>query len=338
MSACASPATAAPVTDPAGDMLLEVRHLKTYYPVRRGALRTQVGWVKAVDDVSFAVRRGETFGLVGESGCGKSTLGRSILRLEQPQSGQVIFDGKDVLTLSRQRMKGLRPDLQVIFQDPHSSLDPRMRVRQIIAEGLVIQGSMDRDERDKWVAQLVEMVGLQREHLDRYPHEFSGGQRQRIVIARALALRPRFILADEPVSSLDVSVQSQVLNLMVDLQKELGLTYLFIAHDLSVVEYISDRVGVMYLGKLVELASAEDIYADPRMPYTKALLSAIPGDHGGVKRDRIILQGDVPSPMNPPSGCHFRSRCWMAQQVCASDVPPLREIRPGHFAACHFAD
>jgi peptide/nickel transport system ATP-binding protein/oligopeptide transport system ATP-binding protein len=338
MSEPAQKGNAAPFTVPNQDLLLEVRRLKTYYPVRKGPLQRQANWVKAVDDISFGIRRGETFGLVGESGCGKTTLGRSIMRLEQPQSGQVMFDGEDILAISRTRLKALRQDMQVIFQDPHSSLDPRMKVRHLIAEGLVIQGTMGRDERDQWVAQLIELVGLQKEHLDRYPHEFSGGQRQRIVIARALALRPKFVLADEPVSALDVSVQSQVLNLLVDLQKEFGLTYLFIAHDLSVVEYISDRVGVMYLGKLVEIASAEDIYADPRMPYTQALLSAIPGEHAGVKRDRIILQGDVPSPINPPSGCPFRTRCWLAQDICASLVPPLREVRPDHWAACHFAD
>ena len=228
--------------------------------------------------------------------------------------------------------------MQAIFQDPHGSLDPRMTVRQLIAEGLVIQGTLRRDERDARIAVLVEVVGLRREHLDRYPHEFSGGQRQRIGIARALALRPKFVLCDEPVSALDLSVQSQVLNLLADLQREFGLTYLFIAHDLSVVEYISDRVGVMYLGRLVELASAEDLYDDPRMPYTQALLSAIPGSEQATGRKRILLTGDVPSPLNPPSGCPFRTRCWLAQDVCAQVVPPLREVKPDHFAACHFAD
>ncbi|WP_406858517.1 dipeptide ABC transporter ATP-binding protein [Alsobacter sp. KACC 23698] len=321
-----------------GETLLEIRNLRTWYPVRSGVFNQKTEWLKAVDDVSFAIRKGETFGLVGESGCGKSSLGRSIVRLERPQSGQVLFEGEDVLTASERRLKALRPHLQVIFQDPHGSLDPRMTIRQIIAEGLVIQGEAGRDERDERVEHLVRVVGLRKEHLDRYPHEFSGGQRQRIGIARALALRPKFVLADEAVSALDVSVQSQVLNLLSDLQEEFGLTYLFIAHDLSVVEYFSDRVGVMYLGKLVEVASAEDLYADPRMPYTQALLSAIPGGGQDGRQERIILRGDVPSPLNPPSGCPFRTRCWMAQDVCAQATPPLREVRPAHWAACHFAD
>jgi peptide/nickel transport system ATP-binding protein/oligopeptide transport system ATP-binding protein len=320
-----------------GDVLLELRNLRTWYPSRTGLLgRTE--WVKAVDDVSFTIKRGETFGLVGESGCGKTTLARSILRLERPQSGQVIFDGDDVLTLPPGRLKEVRRNMQAIFQDPHGSLDPRMTVRQLIAEGLVVQGTLRRDEREARIAQLVDVVGLRREHLDRYPHEFSGGQRQRIGIARALALRPKFVLADEPVSALDLSVQSQVLNLLSDLQREFGLTYLFIAHDLSVVEYLSDRVGVMYLGRLVELASAEALYDDPRMPYTQALLSAIPGSEQATGRKRIILGGEVPSPLNPPSGCPFRTRCWLAREVCAELVPPLREVKPDHFAACHFAD
>jgi peptide/nickel transport system ATP-binding protein/oligopeptide transport system ATP-binding protein len=322
----------------ASDVLLDVRNLKTYYPSRTGLLNQKIDWVKAVDDVSFSIRRGETFGLVGESGCGKSSLGRSIMRLEKPQSGEVLFEGEDILAVSQKKLKALRPNMQVIFQDPHGSLDPRMNIRQVISEGLVIQGELSRDERDDRVENLVEVVGLRKEYLDRYPHEFSGGQRQRIGIARALALRPKFVLADEPVSALDVSVQSQVLNLLSDLQQEFGLTYLFIAHDLSVVEYFSDRVGVMYLGKLVEVATAEDLYADPRMPYTQALLSAIPGTKEAGKRKRIILQGDVPSPLNPPSGCPFRTRCWLAQDICAQATPPLREVRPAHWAACHFAD
>jgi len=323
---------------PGHEVLLEVRNLKTYYPNRTGLLRRQTGWVKAVDDVSFAIRRGETFGLVGESGCGKTTLGRSILRLERPHSGEVIFEGEDVLTLSKRRLKRLRGDFQAIFQDPQGSLDPRMKVRQLISEGLVAQGALSREERNHRVEELVEVVGLRKEHLDRYPHEFSGGQRQRIGIARALALRPKFVIADEPVSALDLSVQSQVLNLLSDLQRDFGLTYLFIAHDLAVVEYFSDRVGVMYLGKLVEVASAEELYADPRMPYTQALLSAILDGKGRSRRERIILKGDVPSPLDPPSGCPFRTRCWMAEGICAETIPPLREVRPNHWAACHFAD
>ena len=319
------------------DTLLDIRNLRTYYK-RQGGWFGATEWVKAVDDVSFTIRRGETFGLVGESGCGKSTLGRSILRLEQPRSGQILFEGEDLLQLPAGRLKQARRNIQAIFQDPHGSLDPRMTVRQVIAEGLIVQGLLNRDERDARIEHLVEVVGLRREHLARYPHEFSGGQRQRIGIARALALRPKFVLADEPVSALDVSVQSQVLNLLSDLQRDFGLTYLFIAHDLSVVEYISDRVGVMYLGRLVELADAEQLYDDARMPYTRALLSAAPGSEAGTSRKRIVLTGDVPSPLNPPSGCPFRTRCWLAQDLCAIQVPALREVAPSHFAACHFAD
>jgi oligopeptide/dipeptide ABC transporter ATP-binding protein len=323
----------------AEDVLLEVCNLRTWYPSRRGALPGRgTEWVKAVDDVSFTIRRGETFGLVGESGCGKTTLGRSILRLEKPRSGQVIFEGEDVLSLPPGRLKRVRRDMQAIFQDPHGSLDPRMNVRALISEGLVVQGTMSRDERDARVSELIEVVGLRREHLDRYPHEFSGGQRQRIGIARALALRPKFVLADEPVSALDLSVQSQVLNLLADLQREFGLTYLFIAHDLAVVEYISDRVGVMYLGRLVEVATAEELYDDPRMPYTQALLSAIPGNEQATGQKRIVLTGDVPSPLDPPSGCPFRTRCWLAEDICARETPPLRAVKRDHFAACHFAD
>jgi len=260
------------------------------------------------------------------------------VRLEKPQSGEVLFDGEDVLAQSGKDLKRLRSDLQVIFQDPQGSLDPRMKVRDIIAEGLVVQGTVGRDERAHRVSELATVVGLREEHLDRYAHEFSGGQRQRIGIARAVALRPKFVLADEPVSALDMSVQSQVLNLLTELQQDFGLTYLFIAHDLSVVEYISDRVGVMYLGKLVEVAKAEELYADPRMPYTQALLSAIPGNKLPGRRERIVLTGEVPSPLDPPSGCRFRTRCWMAQSVCAAEVPVLREVRPDHWAACHFAE
>ena len=316
--------------------LIEIQNLKTYYPSRSGMLKQRTEWVKAVDDVSFSIKRSETFGLVGESGCGKSTLGRSILRLEKPTSGRIMFEGEDVGAASGARLKAMRPNLQAIFQDPHGSLDPRMNVRQIISEGLAIQGTLGRAERDDRVERLIEVVGLRKEHLNRYPHEFSGGQRQRIGIARALALRPKFIVADEPVSALDLSVQSQVLNLLSDLQREFGLTYLFIAHDLAVVEHISDRVGVMYLGKLVELAATEELYANPLMPYTRALLSAVPGSRGGRKRERIILKGEMPSPINPPSGCPFRTRCWLAEERCARVAPALREIRPGHWAACHF--
>lgn len=321
-----------------GDTLLEIRDLRTYYKPRGGWTGRGGLVIKAVDGVSLSIKRGETFGLVGESGCGKSTLGRSILRLERPQSGQILFEGEDLLTLPARQMRQVRRDIQAIFQDPFGSLDPRMTVRQQIAEGLIVQGLLGRDERNARIVELIDRVGLMREHLDRYPHEFSGGQRQRIGIARALALRPKFVLADEPVSALDVSVQSQVLNLLTELQREFGLTYLFIAHDLSVVEYISDRVGVMYLGRLVEFASAERLYDDPRMPYTRALLSATPGSERTTGRRRIVLTGDVPSPLDPPSGCPFRTRCWLAQDLCSVETPALREVEPDHFAACHFAD
>jgi oligopeptide/dipeptide ABC transporter ATP-binding protein len=336
-----APSARGPGADDRGtteDVLLDVRNLKTYYPSRSGLLGRTHAWVRAVDDVSFSIRRGETFGLVGESGCGKSTLGRSVVRLEKPRSGQVFFEGEDVLAKKGGDLKRMRRDLQVIFQDPQGSLDPRMKVRDIIAEGLVWQGTMGRDDRADRVSELASLVGLREEHLDRHAHEFSGGQRQRIGIARALALRPKFVLADEPVSALDMSVQAQVLNLLRDLQQDFGLTYLFIAHDLAVVEYISDRVGVMYLGKLVEVATAGDLYADPRMPYTQALLSAVPGTAGAGRRERIVLGGEVPSPLNPPSGCRFRTRCWKAESICAEETPVLREVVPDHWAACHFAE
>jgi oligopeptide/dipeptide ABC transporter ATP-binding protein len=320
-----------------GDNLLEVRNLKTYYPVLGGILRRRIGWVKAVDDVSFAIKQGETLGLVGESGCGKTTVGRSIIRLLKPLAGEVRFEGKDILKLPSDEMKKVRKDMQIIFQDPYGSLNPRMPVGDIVGEGLLVHGMKNRREREEVVQYFLSVVGLRKEYVRRYPHEFSGGQRQRIGIARALALRPKFVVGDEPVSALDVSIQSQVLNLLKDLQKEFGLTYLFIAHDLSVVEYISDRVGVMYLGKLVELGTAEELYANPRMPYTQALLSAIPVTDPTVKKQRIVLQGDVPSPINPPSGCPFRTRCWLAQDICSAETPPLREVSPGHWAACHFA-
>ncbi len=319
------------------DALIEVRDLKTHFPAPGGLLGRTRRVVRAVDGVSFAIRRGETFGLVGESGSGKTTLARTIMRLERHHAGQVMFKGENILAASPSRMKALRPHMQMVFQDPMGSLDPRMRVLDLIAEGLVIQNALSRAEIRGRVEQLVEIVGLRREHLSRYPHEFSGGQRQRIGIARALALRPRFVLADEPVSALDVSVQAQVLNLLSDLQQEFGLTYLFIAHDLAVIEHISDRVGVMYFGRLVEIASAGDLYADPLMPYTQALLSAVPGTQHAGGRQRIVLKGDVPSPLDPPSGCPFRTRCWMAQGLCAEQEPPLRQVRPGHWAACHFA-
>ncbi|MBL4916787.1 ATP-binding cassette domain-containing protein [Tabrizicola sp. DMG-N-6] len=323
-----------PKPEQAKDALMQVRDLRVWYG-GKGSLFGKPDWVRAVDGVSLDIRQGETLGLVGESGCGKSSLGRALIRLEKPHSGSILFGGEDLATVPVARLRALRRDMQMVFQDPMSSLDPRMTIRRTIAEGLVIAG-IDRDERNARVEDLIEIVGLRREHLDRYPHEFSGGQRQRIGIARALALRPKLVVADEPVSALDVSVQSQVLNLMKDLQIEFGLTYLFIAHDLGVVEYISDRVGVMYLGRMVELADAGDLYARPMMPYTQALLSAIPGGEAATGRRRIILKGDVPSPRNPPSGCPFRTRCWRAEPRCAAEVPHLQEVAPRHWAACHF--
>jgi oligopeptide/dipeptide ABC transporter ATP-binding protein len=317
--------------------LLEVRHLKTYYPVHGGFRRRAKAWIKAVDDVTLNIKRGETYGLVGESGCGKSTLGRSIARLTPVQSGEIRFAGQDLLRLEGAALRRARRDVQVIFQDSHGSFNPRMRVGEIVGEGLAVQGGMTKSEREARVADLMSAVGLRKEHLSRYPHEFSGGQRQRIGIARALALQPKLIIADEPVSALDVSIQAQVLNLLADLQDEFGLTYLFVAHDLSVVEHMSDRVGVMYLGKLVELADAGELYANPLMPYTQALLSAAPAA-AGTGGQRIVLDGDVPSPLDPPSGCPFRTRCWMAQDLCAQEAPQLREAKPGHFVSCHFAE
>src|SRR5579884_2168280 len=317
--------------------LLDVQDLKTYYPILGGVLRRRVGWVKAVDGVSFSIRDGETLGMVGESGCGKSTIGRTIIRLVPAHSGRISFQGENLLELKGPALKRMRRNLQIIFQDPYASLNPRMPVGDIIGEGLFIHGMRNRKEREKTVQYYLSVVGLSKEYVRRYPHEFSGGQRQRIGIARALALRPKLVICDEPVSALDVSIQSQVLNLLEDLQKDFGLTYLFIAHDLSVVEYISDRVVVMYLGKAVELADAERLYANPRHPYSQALLSAIPLPDPTIKKQRIVLQGDVPSPINPPSGCRFRTRCWLAQAICAEQEPPLREIEPGHYAACHFA-
>lgn len=320
-----------------GEALLEVRNLEVYFPISGGILRRRVGWVQAVRDISFAVRRGETLGLVGESGCGKSTTARAIIRLVKATGGQVLFEGKDVLKLPPDEMKQMRRYVQIIFQDPYASLNPRMPVGDIIGEGLLAHGMKDRRLREHTVQYFLKEVGLRPEYVRRYPHEFSGGQRQRIGIARALALRPKFVVCDEPVSALDVSLQSQVLNLLQALQREFQLTYLFIAHDLSVVQYISDRVAVMYLGKIMELASSERLYANPRHPYTTALTSAIPIPDPTVKKRRIVLHGDVPSPIAPPSGCPFRTRCWMAQQICAEQEPPLREVEPGHFAACWFA-
>lgn len=318
--------------------LVQVEHLVKYFPVRAGLMQRVVNWVKAVDDVSFTVKRGETLGLVGESGCGKTTIGRSMLRLIEPTSGSVHFDGKDVIKLRGKGLKRVRRDMQIIFQDPYASLDPRVPIGESVMEGLQIHNIGTPKERFEIMLDTLRKVGLEDYHARRYPHEFSGGQRQRIGIARALALRPRFIVCDEPVSALDVSIQSQVLNILRDLQKEFGLTYLFVAHNLSVVEHISDRVAVMYLGKMVELATREDLYRLPLHPYTQALMSAIPVPNPKLKHKRTILKGDVPSPLNPPTGCRFHPRCPIAEKICAEEEPAFREMRTGHFVACHFAE
>ena len=309
--------------------LLEVRNLVKHFPVENSD-----DVVRAVDDVSFDIREGETLGLVGESGCGKSTVGRCLLRLIEPTSGEIKFGGKEIVGMPADEMRALRREMQIIFQDPYASLNPRLSIRSIISEPLKIHGIGNKTEQRERVADLLQKVGLDPKYADRYPHEFSGGQRQRIGIARALALNPKLIVCDEPVSALDVSVQAQVVNLLQDLQSQLGLTYLFISHGLAVVEHISNRVAVMYLGKIVEIASSADLYKSPLHPYTQALLSAIPVPDPKKKRERIVLKGDVPTPINPPSGCRFRTRCPIAIDECAMVVPELRELRPGHFAAC----
>ncbi len=317
--------------------LMEVRNLKKYFPVRTGVLQRVSAYVQAVDDVSFNVREGETLGLVGESGCGKTTIGRTVLRLTEPTSGSVQFDGRNLFALKGRALKEARRDLQIIFQDPYASLDPRVQIGDSVMEGLDIHRVGNSKERFQLVIETLKKVGLEEYHAKRYPHEFSGGQRQRIGIARALALRPRFIVCDEPVSALDVSIQSQVLNILKDLQTEFKLTYLFIAHNLGVVEHISDRVAVMYLGKMVELADRDELFRNPMHPYTRALMSAIPIPDPTLKREHIILKGDVPSPVNPPKGCRFHPRCPIAVAQCAVEEPPFIEKSPGHSVACWLA-
>jgi oligopeptide/dipeptide ABC transporter ATP-binding protein len=319
------------------DVLLEARGVTKHFPVRKGLLKRTIGQLKAVDGVDLDVYRGETVGLVGESGCGKSTLGRTLLRLLEPTSGTVRFDGQEITGLGAPGLKAARRPMQIVFQDSVGSLDPRMTVKQLVGEGLKIHGLGNRATRDAAVLEMLERVGLPREAAERYPHQFSGGQRQRIGLARSLVLQPKFIVADEPVSALDVSIQSQVLNLLVELKREFDLTYLFVAHDLAVVGYISDRIAVMYLGKIVELSTADDLFVRPLHPYTQALLSANPEPVPGRKQRRIVLTGDVPSPIDPPSGCRFRTRCPIAQQICSEVEPPLADHGGEHLAACHFA-
>ncbi|MEO3945876.1 dipeptide ABC transporter ATP-binding protein [Gorillibacterium sp. CAU 1737] len=319
------------------ETLLDIHDLKVHFPIGgSGLLGGERQTVKAVDGLTFTIERGETLGIVGESGCGKSTTGRALLRLIEPTDGTVNFEGRDILRLRRGDLRGLRREMQIIFQDPYASLDPRKTVSSIIGEAFKVHERLSGREREERVQELLAVVGLRPEHITRYPHEFSGGQRQRIGIARALALNPKFVVCDEPVSALDVSIQAQVVNLMKDLQEKLGLTYLFISHDLRVVKHISTRVGVMYLGKMVELANKHELYRSPQHPYTRALLSAIPQSVTGERRERILLQGDVPSPVSPPSGCRFRTRCPEATERCALEEPLLKDIGSGHQVACHY--
>jgi oligopeptide transport system ATP-binding protein len=324
---------------PTGQPLLSVKDLRKHFAVKGGVFAREIERVHAVDGVSFDIGQGETLGLVGESGCGKSTTGRCILRLIEPSSGEVTFKGADVRQMSGEALRAMRRDMQIIFQDPYASLNPRLTVAAIIGEALQIHNlAKGRREMEDRVVQLLETVGLQPDHMSRFPHEFSGGQRQRIGIARALAVEPKLVVCDEPVSALDVSIQAQVINLLEDLQEKFGLTYLFIAHDLSVVEHISTRIAVMYLGRVVEIAPARELYDTPIHPYSEALLSAVPIPDPTVKRKRIMLQGDVPNPIRPPSGCHFHTRCPIARPDCAQRSPELVEKRPGHWAACHYRD
>mgnify|MGYP001340772991 CR=1 FL=1 len=323
---------------PDSQNLIEVRNLVKYYPVYGGIFKRVVAQVKAVDDVSFNIRKGETLGLVGESGCGKTTVGHTMLGLIPPTKGSVIYNDVDIFGLDRKGFKEMRRNLQIVFQDPYSSLDPRLPVGDSIAEGLKIHGIGNNQERYEMVLNALKNVGLEDYHATRYPHEFSGGQRQRIGIARALVMNPKFIVLDEPVSALDVSIQAQVLNILKDLQHEFGLTFLFVAHNLAVVEHISDRVAVMYLGKMVEQTKSIELFKYPLHPYTRALMSAIPIPNPRIRRERVILEGDVPSPLNPPSGCRFHPRCPFAKERCSIEEPLLREIKPDHLVACHFAE
>ncbi len=320
------------------DYLLEVNHLKKYFPIKSSFFKMTVGNVKAVDDISFKIKRGTTMGLVGESGCGKTTVGKTILRLHSITDGEVKFNGVDIFKLDKKSLRKMRPKIQIIFQDPYSSLSPRLPIGEIIGEGVREHGIVPPEEFDDYITRIMRACGLQEYHKDRYPHEFSGGQRQRICIARAIALNPEFILCDEPVSALDVSIQAQIINLLSDLQKEFNLTYLFISHDLSVVQHISDTVGVMYLGSMVEFAETDALFDKPMHPYTQALFSAIPVPDPDVKMDRIVLEGSIPSPANPPSGCKFHTRCKDCMEICKTENPSFREIEPGHFVACHLYD
>jgi oligopeptide/dipeptide ABC transporter ATP-binding protein len=317
------------------DLLVEVRNLKKYFPVNKGFLSRRKSYVRAVDGVSLSIHKGETLGLVGESGCGKSTTGRMIMRLLAPTEGEIWFNGKDISRFNDHQLREIRKEMQMVFQDPYASLNPRMTVGEIIAEPFVVHNMLAGKEKERRVHELLELVGLTSYHAKRYAHEFSGGQRQRIGIARALALNPKLIVADEPVSALDVSIQSQVLNLMQDLQQEFGLTYLFISHDLSIVEHISNRVGVMYLGRIVEISDKDSLYDKPLHPYTQSLLSAVPVANPRIKKERIILEGDIPSPSNPPKGCAFHPRCRSCMDICKTTVPEMKENEPGHYAACH---
>jgi peptide/nickel transport system ATP-binding protein len=317
------------------EYILEVNNLKKYFPIKSAFFRNTVGQVKAVDDISFKIERGTTMGLVGESGCGKTTVGRTLLRLHEKTGGNILFSGMDIFKLNRKQLRKVRPRMQIIFQDPYSSLSPRLPVGEIIGEAVREHNIVPREEFDDYISRIMRACGLQDYHKDRYPHEFSGGQRQRICIARALALNPDFIICDEPVSALDVSIQAQIINLLKQLQKQFGLTYLFISHDLSVVEHISDTVGVMYLGAMVEYSDKKGLFANPLHPYTKALFSAIPMPDPDYEMERIILEGGIPSPANPPKGCKFHTRCWECMEICKSVEPAFRELEPGHFCACH---